>query len=312
MTSTFAIMLGECVERYLAFRRSLGYSLKKHAAILRELVRYVAAQQLEGPLCGRTVLSFIFSWEGTANGRAVRYGVVRRFSEYLAIFDSSTERLDPKALPRNRAIPPPRILTDEELARLMAACPRVSPDYPERGKFLAPLVGLLASTGLRSGEALRLDRGDVELTTGILHVRRTKFRKDRLVPVHRSTLAALRDYARHRDIAFPALQTPAFFVSSRGTRLSPSGLKSAFNAAASLAGLDQSGKLLRPHDLRHRFAVKRLAMWHQERADVLALLPLLATYLGHARYTDTAYYVTAGAELLAMAAERALAWREPS
>lgn len=312
MSSRFAIMLGERVESYIALRRSLGYSFDKQAAILRELVRYVTAEQPEGPLCRSAVLGFIFSWEGTANGRAVRYGVVRRFSEYFAIFEPSTDPLDPKALPRCRAVPPPRILTDVELAQLMAACGRVSPDYPERGKFLAPLVGLLASTGLRSGEALRLNCGDVELTTGVLHIRRTKFRKDRLVPVHPSMLAVLRHYARHRDATFPARETPAFFISSRGIRLSPTGLKFAFNAASSLAGLDEGGKLLRPHDLRHRFAIKRLAIWHQERADVRAMLPLLETYLGHARYTDTAYYVTAGADLLAMAAERALARGEPS
>jgi integrase len=88
--------------------------------------------------------------------------------------------------------------------------------------------------------------------------------------------------------------------------LSPAGLGTAFTAACALAGLDQ-GKRLRPHDLRHRFAVTRLALWHQQKADVQALLPLLATYLGHARYTDTAYYVTGTAELLGMAAERAFA-----
>lgn len=139
-----------------------------------------------------------------------------------------------------------------------------------------------------------------------MHIRKTKFRKDRLVPVHSSTLAVLRDYAKHREATFPERKTPAFFISSRGTRLSPTGLTSTFKAATSLADLDQNGKRLRPHDLRHRFAVKRLAIWHQERADVRAALPLLATYLGHTRYSDTAYYVTAGADLLAMAAERAL------
>jgi integrase len=311
MSNVFALVLDERVEAYIALRRSLGYSLKKQATTLRELVRYVAAERPHGPLCRSTVLGFIFSREGTANGRAVRYGVVRQFSEYFAIFEPSTELLDPKALPRCRAIPPPRILTDDELTRLMTACGRVSPDYSERGKFLVPLVGLLASTGLRSGEALRLDRGDVEFATGVLHIRRTKFRKDRLVPVHPSMLAELREYSRHRDAAFPARETPAFFISSRGTRLSPPGLKAAFNTASSLAGLENGGKLLRPHDLRHRFAIKRLAIWHQERADVQALLPLLATYLGHARYTDTAYYVTAGADLLAMAAERALTPGQP-
>ncbi|KKW90594.1 tyrosine-type recombinase/integrase [Sphingobium chungbukense] len=309
--NAFSVKLGEHVEAYVALRRALGFSLAKQAAILRALVGYVDAVQHDGPLCRRTVLGFIYSWEGTANGRAARYGVVRRFTDYLAIFEPGTDALDPKAFPRNRAIPPPRILTDCELARLMAACRSVSPDYPERARFLTPLVGLLASTGMRSGEALRLDRSDVDLTDGILHIRRTKFRKDRLVPVHSSTLAVLGDYARHRDATFSALNTSAFFISSRGTRLSQSGLREAFRAARRLAGLDK-GKPLRPHDLRHRFAITRLAIWHRERVDVRAMLPVLATYLGHGRYSDTAYYVTAGADLLAIAAERALAWGETS
>jgi len=310
--STFSVTLGEHVEAYLTLRRTLGYSLVKQAAVLRKLVSYVEAEQNEGPLSSQTVLAFVFSRAATANSRATCYGVVRRFSEYLAIFDPRTGTLDPKAFPRNRAIPPPRLLTDDELVRLMAACRAVSPDYPERARFLTPIVGLLASTGMRSGEALRLDRGDADLAEGVLHIRRTKFRKDRLVPVHPTTLAVLRDYARHRDATHPVQDTPAFFVSSRGTRVSPAGLYSAFRAACCLAGLEQRGRLLRPHDLRHRFAVTRLAIWHQERADVRAMLPLLATYLGHGLYTDTAYYITADADLLAMAAERALAWGERS
>jgi integrase len=304
--STFAKTLADRVEGYIALRRSLGYAFQNQAAMLRALVRYVEAGQLDGPLTRDMALSFVFSWEGTANRRAVSHGVIRRFCEYLAIYDPRTEALDPRALPRSRAIPPPRILSDAELGSLMSACRRVSPGYPERGTVLTIVIGLLASTGLRSGEALRLDRTDVDLADGVLHIRKTKFRKDRLVPVHATTLVALRTYARHRDAAFPAPKDSAFFLSSRGSRLSPTGFQCAFAAARKLAGLDP-GKALRPHDLRHRFAAMRLAAWHREKIDVQALLPLLATYLGHARYSDTAYYVTGTAELLGMAADRAFA-----
>jgi integrase len=303
--SIFARELADKVEGYIALRRSLGYAFDKQAAVLWALSRYVEAGQLDGPLTRDMALNFVFSREGTANGRAVRHGVVRRFCEYLAIYDARTETLDPHALPRSRAIPPPRILSDMELGSLMSACRRVSPGYPQRGVVLTTLVGLLASTGLRSGEALRLNRADVDLVAGVLHIRRSKFRKDRLVPVHATTLTALRQYAQHRDVAFSVPKDSAFFLSSRGNRLSSAGLHEAFSAARELAGLD-SGKALRPHDLRHRFAVTRLTAWHREQADVQALLPLLATYLGHARYTDTAYYVTATADLLGMAADRAL------
>ena len=129
----------------------------------------------------------------------------------------------------------------------------------------------------------------------------------RNIPVHSITRQALRVYAQQRDVAYPKPKDTAFFLSSRGNRWSPAGLRTAFIAACTLAGLDHDGKRLRPHDLRHRFAVTRLIVWHQEKADVQALLPLLATYLGHARYTDTAYYVTGTADLLGMAAERAFA-----
>ena len=302
--SSFARTLAIKVEDYVTLRRSLGYAFQKQAATLRALVQYAKVEQLDGPLTRDMALNFVFSWEGTANGRAIRHGVVRRFCEYLAIYDPRTEALDPRALPRSRAIPPPRILTDDELGSLMSACCRVSPDYPERATVLTALVGLLASTGLRSGEALRLDRADVDLIGGVLHIRKTKFRKDRLVPIHPTTLTVLRNYDRHRNAVFPVPKDSAFFLSSRGNRLSPPGLYAAFDAACELAGLS-GDKSLRPHDLRHRFAVTRLAVWHQEKADVQALLPLLATYLGHARYTDTAYYITGTAELLGMAADRA-------
>lgn len=151
-----------------------------------------------------------------------------------------------------------------------------------------------------------MDRADVDLTKGVLHVRKTKFRKDRLVPVHPTTLVALRQYARSRDRKFSQPKCSAFFVSLRGNRLSSAALYVALAQACALAGLNQNvAKALRPHDLRHRFAVARLAAWHRQNADVQALLPLLATYLGHARYSDTAYYITGTTELLGLAAERA-------
>ena len=299
--SRFAEELAGRVEGYIALRRSLGYAFQTQAATLRALARDVEAKEIEGPLTRDLALNFVLSWEGTANGRAIRHGVIRRFCEYLAVYDARTETLDPRALPRSRAVPPPHILSGEELGSLISACRRVSPGYPERSVVLTVLAGLLASTGLRSGEARRLDHADADLAGGVLHIRRTKFRKDRLVPVHATTLAALRQYARHRDEVFPVPKDSAFFLSSRGNRLSSAGLNIAFNAACKLAGLEA----LRPHDLRHRFAVTRLAVWHREQLDVQALLPLLATYLGHARYTDTAYYVTGTADLLGMAADRA-------
>jgi integrase len=304
--NTFATTLANKVEDYIALQRSLGYQFRKQAASLRAFLRYVQSSDASGPLSQSLAVDFVMTSDLTPNGRAICYGVIRRFAEYYAAFDLCTESFDRLALPRSRAVAPPRILSKEELHSLMAATMRISTAQPLRGRTLATVIGLLASTGLRSGEALRLDRTDVDLSTGVLQIRKTKFRKNRLVPVHATTLAALQDYARDRDLALPASTSSAFFLSTRGGRLSPTGLYYGFAQACELAGVNVTGsKALRPHDLRHRFAVTRLAHWHQEKADVQSMLPLLATYLGHARYSDTAYYITASPELLGLAAAKA-------
>ncbi|RUV02159.1 integrase [Mesorhizobium sp. M6A.T.Cr.TU.017.01.1.1] len=302
--TAFARFLGEKAERYIELRHSLGYAFSKQAGTLRAFVRYVERAQLVAPATRTMALDFALSFGGAANSRVTRHGVLRQFYEYLAVYDVRTEALERRAFPRSRAITPPRILTDTELASLIDACARISPSTPLRGRTMATLIGLLASSGLRSGEVVRLDRSDVDLANGVLLVRKKKFRKDRLVPVHTTTQTALRQYVRERDAAFLTPKDQAFFLSSRGNRLSATGLQKGFAEARKLAHLD-GGKPLRPHDLRHRFAVTRLSLWHQQRADVQALLPLLATYLGHASYSDTGYYLTGSADLLAIAAERA-------
>jgi integrase len=257
----FAVFLGEKVERYIELRRALGYAFDKQAGTLRAFVRHIERAELDAPATRTMALDFVLSFGGAANSRAVRHGVLRRFYEYLAVYDLRTEILERRAFARSRAIPPPRILSEVELTSLINACSLISPRIPLRGSTLATLVGLLASTGLRSGEAVRLDRGDVDLTSGVILVRKTKFRKDRLVPVHPTTRAALRRYARERDDVFPTPKGEAFFLSSRGRRLSAGGLQANFAKARKLAGLDE-GKPPRPHDLRHRFAVTRLGLWH--------------------------------------------------
>jgi integrase len=302
----FAAFLADKVDAYIQLRQSLGYLFRKQAATLRAFCRFVTQHAHAGPLTQELALAFVHTRHVVPGNGAVPYGVIRRFAEYLAVFDSRTARLDPRALLRNRAISAPRILDDGELARLLAAARDGSPRHPLRGLTLSTIIGLLASTGLRSGEALRLDRAEVDLERGHLHIRLTKFRKDRLVPVHPSAREALLAYAAMRDRASPRSASPAFFLSLRGQRLSPTCLTTGFRQAATRAGLDgRMPRPPRPHDLRHRFAVTRLVRWHHEGVDVQRRLPLLATYLGHARYSDTAYYVTGTAELLGVAAERA-------
>ncbi len=303
----FARFVSDKVEDYVELRRSLGYAFGTQAATLKAFCRFLEDGGYAGPLSRKLGIAFVLSRDVTPNVRARRHGVLLRFAEYLSIFDARTELFDPRALPRSRAIPPARILDEGELARLMSAARDGSTLSPLRGQTLYTLLGLLASTGLRSGEALRLDRVDVDLVRGVLQIRRSKFRKDRLVPVHVTTREALRAYAVARDLALPRPDSPAFFLSLRGGRWSVSAFGAAFAQARARAGLGGGvPRAVRPHDLRHRFAVTRLVTWYRAGVDVQARLPVLATYLGHVRYSDTAYYVTGTAELLGIAAERAL------
>jgi integrase len=304
--STFVNSVATSIENYVALKRSLGYQFHKQAASLQTFLRHLRITGARGPLCEALALEFVIASNLTSNGKAICYAVIRRFAEYHAAFDPRTGQFDRRALPYSRIAPPPRILGDEELRALMAASERVSKVQPMRGRTLATVIGLLASTGLRSGEATRLDRTDVNLTSGLLHIRKTKFCKDRLVPVHTTTLTALRSYARHRDRAFPSPKTSAFFISTRGTRLLQGGLYYGLEQACAFIGLNEhAAKALRLHDLRHRFAVTRLAEWHRQKLDVHSMLPLLATYLGHACYSHTAYYITGTPELLGLAAASA-------
>ncbi|WP_326655547.1 MULTISPECIES: tyrosine-type recombinase/integrase [unclassified Streptomyces] len=151
-----------------------------------------------------------------------------------------------------------------------------------------------------------MDRTDVDLAGGLLTVRETKFGKSRQVPVHASTITALRRYARERDLQRPAPSTAAFLVSTRGTRLDSHNLPRTFVQLLSAADITASEGRRRPrlHDLRHTFATTTLLEWYRDGADVQAKLPLLTTYLGHADPKSTYWYLSGSPELLSLAAVR--------
>ena len=303
--TAFAQLIVEKTAEYVQFRRGFGLVFTTQAGLLASFQRFVDATDHDGPLTQHLIVDYLARRAVTTRTQAKRYAVLRHFAQYLAVQDPQTEVPDPHGVPSSRVQPQPRVPDDEELDQLLRAAHVISSRHPFRGETLYTMLGLMASAGLRSGEVRRLDRDDVDLQTGILLVRQSKFRKDRLVPVHASTQAVLRTYASLRDQIGPRAVSPAFFVNLRGHRLSPSCFGGAFVEARARAGAGlRPGRPLRPHDLRHRFATRRMMAWHQEGANVQALLPVLATYLGHARYSDTAYYIHATPELLAAAADR--------
>jgi integrase len=291
---------------YVTLRRGLGLKFEIQVSLLRAFDRYAHKRRHQGPLSQTLALSFATQDTTISAGQcARRYHVVRHFSDYLATFFPDTPRLDPKALRCRRTRPPAYIFTDAEMRQLLYEARHISPRHPVRGITLHTMVGLAASTGLRIGETVRLDKADVDLKTGLLTIRETKFNKNRLVPVHPTTLEALRSYSSVRDVTFHGGDCPAFFINMQWRRFLTHAIQGAFRELTRRIGLRGSkGKGPSFHDLRHGFAVGRLVAWYKAGDDVQAKLPALATYMGHVHYSSTSYYVTATAELMGLAAAR--------
>jgi integrase len=296
--------LCDALEEYLAVRRALGFKLRNAGGLLKGFVTYA---EREGASSITTDLAMRWAMEQKKCEPAQwanRLGLVRRFARYVSALDAGTEIPPLGLLPHRFHRKPPYLYTDEEIAHLIAAAKKLRSRQGLRAATYATLFGLLAVTGMRMSEPLAFDRDDVDLTRGILIVRRTKFGKSRLIPVHASTWEALRRYRAIRDRICP--RAPSFFVSERGKRLTSERVWWTFVQLSHQIGLrgpaDRHGPRL--HDLRHRFAVQTLLGWYRAGLNVEQHLPELSTYLGHAHVTDTYWYISAVPELLQLATLR--------
>jgi len=237
---------------------------------------------------------------------ASRLSAVRRFAQFWSASDPRTEVPPLGVLPHRYRRTAPYLYTEDEIRRLITVAKQLPSATGLRPATYATLLGLLAVTGLRISEALALNRDDVNWAEAVLTIRRTKFGKSRLVPVHPSTTRALARYARRRDRVYPKPKTESLFVSERGARLTQGTVRWTFNRLSRRIGLrgpaDRRGPRL--HDLRHRLAVTTLLRWYRAGMDVERHLPALSTYLGHGHVADTYWYVSAVPELLRLAAAR--------
>jgi integrase len=291
-------------EEYLAARRKLGFVMKIEGQQLLSFARYADGTGHRGVLTTELALQWAkLPEQASPLYWSRRMAIVRRFAKYRFLFDPETE-VPPEDLlgPASRRSPP-YIYSEEDIASLLRACGRLSPVGGLRPWTYATLFGLLASTGLRISEALRLRRVNVDLDAGVLSVIETKFHKSRLVPLHVSTTQALRAYAELRDRRHRLARTQAFFVTEKGTSLKYGRMFITFNALRRMLGWPRQ-RAPRIHDLRHTFAVRRLLSWYQDGSDVDQKIAALSTYLGHAKVTDTYWYLTAVPELLALASAR--------
>jgi integrase/recombinase XerD len=297
--------LGAVLSDYLALRRALGCKLISAEGLLRQFVAHCDAR-------GVTVVTsdVAVAWAMLPAGRSTawwqtRLAAVRPFARWLQALEPATEvpALDAFGRVRSRRATP-YIYSDDDVHALMQAASRLQRRLTRI--TYATLIGLLAATGMRSGEAIRLSRDDIDWKAGSLCVLNSKFGKSRMLMLHPSTTAALQAYAWERDRLFPLPQDPNFLISTAGRQLIHCGVTVTFHKLLEWTGLgaERAGARPRLHDLRHTFALKTLRDWHAAGIDVEARLPLLSTYLGHANPKDTYWYLSASPDLLGAAAAR--------
>jgi site-specific recombinase XerD len=298
----------DSLAQYVAVRRALGATFYEPALALNHFVDLL---EREGAEFITTDLALRWAMASKSVERATwgrRLSQVRGFAKWMIALDSRNEVPPARLLSARRRRNAPHIYTEQEIRQLMAHAAQLHSRTGMPATTYTTLIGLLVATGLRPGEAIRLDRSDVDLVSGVLSIRESKLGKSRFVPIEESTRAALEHYAQERDRLCSQRLSEAFLIGERGMRLKAGSVRSMFVRMSRVIGLrattedGRDGYGPRLQDFRHSFATGRLVEWYRAGLDVTRELPKLATYLGHVDVGLTYWYIEAVPELLQLAA----------
>ena len=290
------------VEDYLRLRRALGFKLERAGHLLPQLVAYLEAAGAATVTSDLAIAWARLPGHTQPNHWAQRLAIARGFARYLRALDPATEVPPPGVFPTRRHRPTPFLWSQRDICRLLQSTRALRPAL--RAATYEALFGLLATCGMRVGEAVGLDRDDVDLQAGVITIRHAKFDRPRLVPLHPTVTEALSRYATERDRLCPRPRARAFFVSSAGTRLDRSGVGKTLRKITTSLGMRTETVHPRAHDLRHSFAVDTLIRWQRSGLSVDEHIATLSTYLGHVSPADTYWYLSASPELMGLAAQR--------
>jgi integrase/recombinase XerD len=297
------------LDAYISVREAFGFQMQAARTLLRDFVRFLETCAAAGPIRAQFAVEWACasSAQRGTGGAAQRLSMARGFLAYLRAMIPDTEVPDSGVVASFRR-PKPYLFTPSQITALIQGAQQVGPRGSLRPSTFSTVIGLLASTGLRIGEAIRLTTEDVPLdhTPPVWHIRATKCHKSRYVPLHPTTAAQLRRYLALRAALRYDAFSDVFFVSEQGQALTHRALGSWFTQLCRRLGLWPTDGGRRPslHALRHTFAIERIRHWYQEGADVQALLPHLSVYLGHVRPQESYWDLTATPELLTAAAAR--------
>lgn len=301
------ITMNERVKKYLNIRRSLGIQMKVEGSELLRFAYYVDKKGYKGSLTAAMAIEWASSSKKVSRlSWARRLEIVRCFAKYYYAFDPKTQ-IPPKnvfgsAHRRNT----PYIYSTEEIKEILAASLQLHCTQSKlRPITYYYLFGLLASTGLRISEATRLNKDDVDFSNGILTIRESKFFKSRYVPLHHSVIKALQEYLAIRNKKLCS-RCNALFVLDNGLPVTTRKAEYAFKIIRQRLWANKLYKNKKPriYDLRHTFVCRRLLVWYKEGKNINQAILFLSTYLGHAKVTDTYWYITGIPELMSIATKR--------
>ncbi|MGH2870960.1 MAG: tyrosine-type recombinase/integrase [Solirubrobacteraceae bacterium] len=295
--------LEQHLDDYLRLRRGLGYKLQRDGQILPTLIAYVraaGANTITSPLA----IQWASSTGAAPRTMAARLASARGFAAFLQTIDPATEVPPQGVFPTRYQRPAPYLWSGADIRRLLDAAGALEP--PLKSATMQALFGLLAVTGMRVGEVVAVGRDDVDLAAGVIRVGEqiTKHERARLLPLHPTSVDALRDYARARDRLCPRPSAQTFFVTADGDALDRHAVSRAMKKLTIQLGLRSDVVRPRSHDLRHSFAVRTLIDCQQAGEQVDERIAALSTYLGHVAPSDTYWYLTATPELMERAAQR--------
>ena len=296
--------LEQMVVDYLRVRRSLGFKLDEAEYILTRFVNHVQAAEGSQTVTVAHALAFATAPVGASRRwQALRLSAIRCFARWAQTVDSTIEVPPTRLLPARPTRTAPYIYSNAEIGALLDAAGRLHPAM--RAATYRTLIGLMAATGIRTGEVVGLDIASLDQQARTLTVS-GKYGKTRKLPLHQTAADALVQYLDLREELLPAADCPALLISTRGNRLRGGVVQQTFRQLGVETGLRTRSGACRPrlHDLRHTFAACTMLDAYTRGADPAAVLPLLSTWLGHCEPSDTYWYLTGTAELLAAATER--------
>lgn len=297
-----SLTMTQRVELYLTHRQRLGYTSR---GIESGLLKFAECFDQAG-YKGSLTTALAIKW-ATASKKTNRSAWARRltylhgFAKYYQVIDPRTEIPPLNLYGSIYRRPTPYIYSEKEMHDLFSATKKLVPVNGLKPITFKYLLGLLASTGLRISEAIRLNRQDVDLNRGILMIHETKFHKSRYVPLHKTTQKALSRYALIRDKKIRIPSGSEFFIIDNGYPLNLGQTERDFKWLREDLGWKKRPRL---YDFRHTFACQRLLKWYKERKNINEMMIYLSTYLGHVRVTDTYWYLTAVPELMLIVSKK--------